>query len=210
MNFSTDRDLLVDEPALFNDVAYVGQQRLRVTDGAFDGTTLTSAAADFVASGVEPGGVVLIAGVPHEVIVRTDANTLGVSLLRLRLSDAPLPGVAGSNLEVIARTFAPQAGLVHDHLLRLLGLTGEDGGPDEDALVSLSVMARLEALGTLERVYSGAAALVGDNDGVLLKAGDYRERFRWALRGAVVLLDLDGDGRADTRRRPGVLQLQRA
>lgn len=209
MNFSTDRDLLLYEPAVFNDVPYVGQQRLRVRDAAFDGTVLSSAAADFIAACVEPSGVVLIDAVPHEVIARDDAHTLTVSLPRARLGGALVPGTPGDGLELIARTFTPQATLVHDHLLQLLGLSDPEDALDEDAIVSLSVMARLETLGTLERIYSGAVTLVGDNTGLLHKAADYRDRFRAALRDAIVLIDTDGDGHADVRCRPGVVRLCR-
>lgn len=209
MNFSADRDLLPYEPTVFNDVPYVGQQRLGVSDVAFDGTVVTSASADFTAAGIESADVVLIADIPHEVIARNDANTLTVSLLRTRLGDAVVPGTAGTDLELIARTFAPQATLVHEHLLTLMGIGDPGSDLNEDAIVSLSVMARLETLGTLERVYSGAAALIGDNATLLHKAKTYRDRFRRSLRGATVLIDTDGDGHADARRCPGVVRLQR-
>lgn len=215
MNFSTDRDLLALEPTVFHDVPWVGQQRVQLDDGIVDGTTLTSATADFTAAQVEAGGVVLIGRVAHEVMSRDDATTLTVSLLRSRLADAPIPGEPGGPLAVSVRTFAPQAALVHDGLLRLLGIdpaaTPED--PDaltEDAVVSLSVMARLEALGTLERVYSGASALTGDNQVLVYKAGEYRRRFRHATAQASVLIDTTGDGHADERRRLGIIRLQRA
>lgn len=212
MNFSTDRDLLALEPTLFHDVPWVGQERIQLDDGYVDDTTLTSATANFTSAQVEAGSVVIIDRVAHEVVSRDDATTLTVSLLRTRLADAAIPGPAGGPMVVTVRTFAPQAELVHDGLLRLLGITPGDTDPDalnEDAVVSLSVMARLEALGTLERVYSGAAALTGDNQMLVYKAGEYRRRFRHATAQASVLIDTNGDGHADERRRLGVIRLQR-
>ncbi|MEM1108711.1 MAG: hypothetical protein AAGH99_08480 [Planctomycetota bacterium] len=214
MNFSTDRDLLALEPMLFNDVPWVGQQRVALDDAYVTGTTLTSASANFVATQVESGGVVVIDRVAHEVISRDDAGTLTVSLLRTRLSDAPIPGDPGGPFNAAVRTFAPQAKIVHDGLLRLLGIDADTNADDpealsEDAVVSISVIARLEALGTLERVYSGAAALVGDNQMLIYKAGEYRRRFRHATAQASVLLDTNGDGHADERRRLGMIRLQR-
>ncbi len=82
----------------------------------------------------------------------------------------------------MARTFDLQASLVHDSLLRLIGIEPDD--PDneltEDSVVSLGLMHRLEALGTLERIYSSAFALVGDNAALREKAREYRRRFQAA------------------------------
>lgn len=211
MNFSTDRDLLALDPNVFVDVPFAAQQRLRVQDGELDGTTLTSVDADFELLGIEAGHVVLIDRIAYEVIDRLDAQMLTVSRPRARLSEALIPGDNGEELELLVRSFAPQAALVHDALLRLLGIDpdGADEGLTEDAVVSLSVMARLEALGTLERVYSGAAAIGGDNEALLTKVRHYRNRFREAAAQASVLIDVDGDGRADERRHLGLVRLTR-
>ena len=191
---------------------FVSQQRARTTDALLTGTTLISPAADFNAAQVGAGDVVLVAGTPFEVIVRNDANTLTVSLPRTDLSGDLIPGEDGAALELIARTFAPQASLVHDALLRLLGVDVDDpdGELDEDAVVSLSLMAQLEALGTLERVYSGALALTGDNDPIAFKARYYADKFNQAVRRASVLVDVNGDGHAEERRRFGLIRLSRA
>lgn len=212
MNFSTDRDLLALEPTLFHDVPWVGQQRLTLDDAIVVATTVTSANADFIAAQIEAGSVVLIRRVPYEVVSRQDANTLSVSLLRARLSDDPLPGTEGGPFELIARTFSPQASQVHDTLLRIAGIHDDadpDHALDENAIVSLSVMVRLETLGTLERIYSAAATIVGDNHTLTLKANDYRRRFREAINTSSVLIDTNGDGHPDERRRLGVLSMNR-
>ncbi len=214
MNYSTDRDLLAMEPTLFHDVPWVGQQRLSTDDAQVIDTTVISPTADFGAAQVEAGSVVLINRVAHEVVTRLDATSLTVSLLRTRLSDAAIPSARGDGgpWPMVVRTFAPQAAMVHDGLLRLLGIDAHAPDPAalrEDAVVSISVMARLETLGTLERVYSGAAALTGDNQMLLYKAGEYRRRFRHAVAQASVLLDTNGDGHADERRRLGLTRLHR-
>lgn len=212
MNFSTDRDLLAIEPAVFEDVPFAAQKRLRVADASVSGTTLTSAGADFVTAQVDAGSVVLIAGLAFEVLSRTDANTLVISLPRTHITDPGIPGGDGIGLELIARTFAPQAELVHDSLLRLVGIDPEDADAalTESSILSVALMARIEALGTLERVYAGAASLLGDNDTLLMKAGEYRGRFRRACAGAVVSLDTDGDGLADRRLPLGTTRFTRA
>lgn len=215
MNFSTDRDLLVLEPHIFDDAPIAAQQRITAADAAVAGTTLTSASSDFVAAQVEPGSVVLIGQIAHEVLMRIDATTLAVSLPRARLADAAIPGPQGASLELIARTFAPQAAVVHDMLLNLLGIDAQDGDAQDDAriteddIVSLSVMARLEALATLERIYASAAAVAVDAEPMLRKAAEYRDRFNRSIRRATVLIDTNGDGRADRRWRLGDLRLVR-
>ncbi|MEQ9460926.1 MAG: hypothetical protein RIG82_08250 [Phycisphaeraceae bacterium] len=76
--------------------------------------------------------------------------------------------------------------------------------------MSLGAMMRLECLGTLGMVYSAAASIGGHHEAVLAKASLYRERFRRACREAVIGVDLDGDGRADERRRLGLVSLARS
>ena len=211
MNFSTDRDLLHYEPTLFNDLPWVSQQRLSVTDGEVTGTTLTSAQADFEAAQVDAGSVLLINKTPVEVLARIDTMTLTVSLPRTRTTDAAIPPGDVSSATVNARTFAPQAELVSTSLLRMLGLDSDDPGDplDADAVVSLSTMARLETLGTLERVYSSAAALTGDNDALLFKAAAYRRNFLEAAARCPVQIDTTGDGLPDEKRYLGVGRLTR-
>ncbi len=211
MNFSSDRDLLIEEPMLFADLPFASQQRVSVVDGILSGTTLTSATADFEAAAVGAGDVVLIGGVAHEVLSRSDAHTLQVSLLRTRSTDAAIASSDGQNLAVQVRTFGPQAVIVHDELLRLLGIDADDPEEElnEDSIVSLSLMARLETLGTLALVYAGGAAVVGDNENLRSKQEEYQRRFRQQIARAVVLIDADGDGFADQQRRLGVVRLER-
>ena len=212
MNFSTDRDLLLYEPTLFNDLPWVSQQRLSVNDAEVVDTMLMSAEADFEAAQIDTGSIVLIGKTPVEVMSRIDAMTLTVSLPRTRTTDAAIPPGDVSSASVIARTFAPQAELVCGSLLRMLGLDGEDTDQplDAEAVVSLSLMARLEVLGTLERVFSSAAALTGDNDGLLFKAAEYRRRLFEAASRSPVQIDTTGDGLPDEKRYIGLSRLTRA
>lgn len=212
MNFSTDRDLLLYEPTLFNDLPWVSQQRLSVTDADVNGTMLTSAQADFEAAQIDVGSVLLVGKIPVEVLARIDSMTLTVSLPRTKTSDPAIPPGDVSSASVAGRTFAPQAELVCGSLLGMLGLDHDDPEEplDADAVVSLSLMARLESLGTLERVFSSAAALTGDNDALLFKAAEYRRRFLEAAARCPVQIDTTGDGLPDEKRYIGVGRLTRA
>jgi len=211
MNFSTDRDLLALEPNVFTDVPLVSQQRVGVNDGVVSGTTLTSVTADFEAAGVDAGAVVLIGGVAHEVVGRVDAGTLTVSLPRARADGPAIVTSGGTGLEVSARTFELQAALVHDLLLEALGIDTDDARAmvTEAMIVSKRVMRQVEAVGALERIYAGAVSVSGDRGMLWEKASFYHERFRRAFDRARILLDLDGDGVADTQRQLGVMRMSR-
>ena len=205
MNFATDRDLLLLEPHLFHEVFIASQQRLRVSDADLDGTSVFSPTADFTAAGAAAGSVVLIDAVAFEVVERVSDSVLTVSLPRTRTSDPAIPGGTKNDVELTLRTFAPQAALVHDALLRLLGI--EHLG--EEAVISLNTVTQLEALGTLERVYASAAAVAGENETLLHKAATYRRRFRHRLATATVRIDVNGDGLAEETRTPGLTRLVR-
>ncbi len=211
MPFSTDRDLLAHAPDIFIDVPLLSQQRLHVTDAQITGITLTSADADFAAANVAGGDVLIARQQTLEVISRADANTLTVSLPRASLDDPPIAPGDGADLEVRCRTFAPQASIVRGVLLRMLHIDPDDTDADvtDDAIVSLSTMAQLEVLGTLERIYSAAHALAGDNTNLRQRYEHFRALFNQACRGAIVKLDLDGDGIADAQRRLGIVLLHR-
>ncbi|MEM1186798.1 MAG: hypothetical protein AAGI53_17570 [Planctomycetota bacterium] len=211
MNFSTDRDLLALAPDVFNELPFATQQRLRVEDADLDRTTLTSPTADFAAAGVGTGSVVLVNATPYEVIARIDAVTITVSRLRARLDGPAIPGEDGENLTAIARTLEPQATLVSAMLLRTLGIDADDPDAEltEDSVLSLSLMARLEALGTLEMAYASAATVAGDNAELRTKAEHFRRRFKQERESASVLIDRNGDGLPDERRHLGTLRMDR-
>ncbi|MBI1373912.1 MAG: hypothetical protein GC159_14410 [Phycisphaera sp.] len=201
-NFITDADLLAYEPNVFNDLPFASQRTLQVTDAAVSGTTVTSATGGFDA--LSAGDVAIVADVAHAVASITDDNTL-------ELTAAPVALSATTGLTLTARTLAAQATLVHGELMRAVGIDADDPDEtlDESSIVSVGVMRRLEALGALSRAYAAAVALVGDNEAINAKAAAYRQRFAMALSGAQVLVDTDGDGRADVWRTPGVVRLTR-
>ncbi|MFA7235869.1 MAG: hypothetical protein WC058_03305 [Phycisphaeraceae bacterium] len=200
-NFSNDGDLLMLEPGLFVDLPLVGQTKLKVTDGELTGNVLSSVTGGF--NGLTPGDVVVIRssesdGAAWAANTITDDHTLSLAFEPTGLN-------ATTVLTVIARTLAPQAAEIHDQLLRAVGIApgAEDANSEltEASVLSIGLMKRLEALGTLELAYRGA--------GLEAKAGEYRRRFAEAMRGARVLIDTDGDGLADVWRMPGVGRLVR-
>lgn len=212
MTFCTDRDLLALAPTVFSDAAWASQQSVNLADGELSAGVLTSVSADFAQANVTAGSVALINGTPYEVIDRPDPGALILSLIRPTLTSPTTPGQDASAATVVVRSYQVQAEAVHDTVMRMLGLDPQAGGPTspDDAVVSVSAVAGLEALGTLEWVYHVASAADPANPGLAQHAETFAAHFREALRTTTIHLDLDGDGYAERRARPGVPQLTRA
>lgn len=142
--------------------------------------------------------------VTRSVVAVMDGNTAVLS--------EGCPGLATTGLRVECRTFEPQIAGVHEELMIALGIEKDDteGALDESAIVSVTLMRRLEALGALARAYAAAAPAGSRSPGIEAKAEGYRRRFQSAVNGARVLMDIDGDGRADVWRCPGIGRLVRA
>jgi len=200
MNFSVDADLLAYEPTLFVDVPLDGQTVLQVGDGEATGNVLTSATGGFDA--LWPGSVVVLRTGLADAIARavdavSDDHTLSVTV-------EPMGLAATTGLTVIARTFEPQRTIVHEQLMEAIGLSPADPTHDLDEtdVVSVGLMRRLETLGTAWRAYEAAMSGTGGNEAMRRQADRYRRMFDEAMSGARVLIDTDGDGRANVWRTP--------
>lgn len=209
--FSSDRDLLAWEPNLFRDVLWVGQRLVKGTAGVA-GSTLTFTSADVTldAAGVDAGSVVSVAGVSYEVVARLSGTQATISRLRVDSDAAVLPPSPVASAEAIIATFAPQRRLVHDQLLRMLGIepSSTDAEPSESSIINPDALRPLECLGTLHLVYASASA--GDMGSALgTRAEMYRARFAAERQRAAAILDLDADGMADATRRFNLIQFVR-
>jgi hypothetical protein len=187
-NFSNDSDLLAHEPMVFHELPFAGQTKLRVMNAAISGQTITSATGGF--STLAAGDVVILGDGAFAITAVVDDNTLTLAI--------PPVGVADGTL--IVRTFATQAALVHEELLRAMGVEESDAS----SIVSIALVRQLEVLGTLARAYAAAVGTAGDSRRILEKADRYRARFTRGLLAAAIELDLDADGRVDTVRHPGI------
>ncbi|MBC7773542.1 MAG: hypothetical protein H7210_13685, partial [Pyrinomonadaceae bacterium] len=115
--FANDRDLLLLEPNLFRDLAWVGQ-RLLVTTGSVSGSVLTLISGDFNSVGIGFGCVALYDATPTEITNIAAANAATVSLIRADPAGAIVPPLALGIKPVIVSTFRPQLALVHHQVLR--------------------------------------------------------------------------------------------
>jgi hypothetical protein len=220
MPFTTDRDLLILEPGLFRQVQWVAQRLISATCSV-SGTTLTSSGVDFVAQNVGPGHVALADGVAVEVVARLSATSLTVSRPRATLDEATVPPAQVTNKTLTISTFLPQVQIVHEQLLRMLGiepadagvsgLAGVDGVLTEAAIMNPRSLRLVEALGALHLIYAGASTVgdTGVEGGAAARAELYRARFEQVRRIAAARIDTDGDGIADATRHLNVMQLTR-
>jgi hypothetical protein len=210
--FATDRDLLVLEPNVFGEVGWVGQKLLAGV-GSISGTTLTLSVGDFAAVGINTGHVVIVAGVPMEILARNTATTATISLVRPSSTGSAIPPVALSGVGVEVWTFGPQLEQAHRQVLRLLGIEPDSpvglDGIDESMIVNPRGLFVLEALLTLAGLYAAAGATAPMASGLARKAEQYRLRAGHERTQAVARIDVDGDGLPEFARRPGVIPLVR-
>ncbi len=202
------------EPRLFLETGWLGQLVFREAGLVTSGVGFV-AGVDFAAVGVAAGSVVSYAGASYEVAQVIGVGQLGLSRLRASADDAVItpPELASGELECF--TYRPQMAVVHGQILRMLGIEPEDareGALGSQAVVNPGALMRLECLGTLHLIYSAAAAAGSAGSagvGYAERSLMYRERFS-AERGRVTaMIDLDGDGEAESVRRPGVSHLVR-
>lgn len=212
--FATDRDLLMFEPRLFFDVSWASQKLVDSASGGSinsAGDTLTLSGGTFDSLGIGEGFVVIAGATPLEVVERLSATQVRISRLRASAGDALIPAASGSGLKVVIHTFRPQIAIVHRQVMRMLGIEpGGGSSPRESDITNPSSLVPAEALGALHLIFSSAAALVGGDSTLWVKARMYEERFRRERRRVVAEIDLDGDGRADTIRRASAAQFMRA
>lgn len=207
--FASDRDLLVIEPGLFRDVKWNGQRLLNGT-GNLTGAQLTLTSGSFLDGEIGPGHVVLIDSVPMEIVSVQSALVATVSIMRGDTDSNIIPGTAVSGAVVEVFTFLPQIEIVHRQILAMIGIDVDDAdGLGAGAVTNPGALVLLEALGSLHLIYASAGAPGRGGEGLLDRSKLYQQRFSTERAGVVALIDLDGDGIAETRRHPNSFVLRR-
>lgn len=207
--FAKDRDLYVLEPGLHKDVAWYSQRLLNGV-GSLVGTQLTLTSGSFVDSGIAAGHVVLFDDVPMEVVSVESAALATVSLMRSDTGSVAIGGTSASNRKVKVFGYGPQLGIVHRQVLAMIGVDAEVDGLDESVVTNPGALVRLESLGALYLIYAGAGVSGKAGEKFELRAKMYKERFANERERVVAMIDIDGDGIADTSRRPNAIVLNRA
>jgi len=206
--FAKDRDLYVLEPGLDRDVAWVGQRRLSAV-GSVVGTTLTINAGSFIDAGVVAGHVVIFDGAALEVVGVVSATQATVSLIRGDVSGSAVRPGDASNRTVVVYDYSPQLAMVHRQVMTMLGFDVDEDGFDDSVVTNPGALVRLEALGALHLMYAGAGAPGRGGAKFDQRAQMYKGRFAAERERVVAMVDLDGDGIAETKRRPNAFVLTR-
>jgi hypothetical protein len=148
------------------------------------------------------GAAVINDMVAVEVVSRTGATTLEVSLPRASIEDDQIPpgDVADAQLKII--TFARMIDLQRSQLLQALGV-------EEPSIVDSAPLTKLIVLRTIAHALAHAAAAQPDDASLQQRAILAVSQARQALHRTVLSVDADGDGLAETIRPVDVIRLIR-
>src|SRR5438552_823374 len=213
--FCNDIDLLHWEPNICRDAAFASQT-LIAGSGDLAGTTFTIASGSFTAAHVAADQVIVLTGDTsgsYPIVSVDGATQLTISALYDGLFPTtggvtPTPPGTASGLDFVIRTFWPQRRIISELILIAAGLDPADATA-ADKILNPAALVRACTLGTLHLIYSALAAVAEKPADLLARVVMYEQLYRRALGAARIELDLDGDGKADTVRTLGVLQLQR-
>lgn len=213
--FANDRDLLVLEPYLFRDHAWVGQRLARGPASIADGTLVfADVDAELDVAQVEAGCVATLLGSSYEIMGSVGTKTAVVSRLRTWREGPAILAPDSDEGDAWIVSFRPQISLVHRQILRMAGIEPDapapiDGRLGEDAITNGAALITLEALGTLHLIFAAAASVAGPTSPSATRAEMYRDLFREERRRVSVELDTDGDGLPDVARRLNISQFVR-
>jgi|GEM_PF-5282678 len=155
------------------------------------------------------GHVVVFDGVALEVVSVESATSATVSLMRGDVGSSAIPGVGATSQRVEVFGYGPQLGMVHRQVLSMIGLDPDGADFDESVVTNPGALVRLEALGALHLIYAGAGAPGTGGQKFEQRAQMYKQRFASERERVVALVDLDGDGIAEVKRRPNLFVLNR-
>ncbi|HYE18590.1 MAG TPA: hypothetical protein VEA69_09110 [Tepidisphaeraceae bacterium] len=224
--FCTDSDLLHWEPDLPGDALWVSQLLITGTGDLTESSFFTSSVSPGfnVLTGIEAGQVLTL-GEPvnacFPIVERVDNTTVRVSTITAELfpesGGAPPPALLGctsaADVSYAVRSFWAQRSVVSAFMLAAAGadpaVAAAEGRP-APAVLNPASLKRACVLGTIQMIYATLAAAAAEPAALQARADMYERLYRRALRQTEVVLDLDGDGRADVRKSLGAVQVARA
>ncbi len=215
-SFCQDRNLLSMEPIIFIASGFPSQKIAIGSDGALSGTTFTSASSDFSSASVAAGMVLCTytsipaEGSAFEIVSVDSATTLTVSVLRADTDATPVAPPAGTNLLFYVRTFQPQIATVSATLSEKLRQMTEVAGIAAADFADSNQLQIATAYGVLASVFVARAENAAASDANWIKAEHYRREYQKLQLQLRLVVDLDGDGRAEQTRTLGNVALRRA
>ena len=151
--FATERDLLVLEPYLFRDHAWVGQRLARgnatIADGSIDFSVVD---VELDVAQVASGCVVTVLGSSYEITGNVGTKSASVSRLRPSIGGTTIMVSDTAESDAWIVSFRPQIAMVHRQILRMAGIEPDapapiDGRLGESAITNGVALVTLEALG---------------------------------------------------------------
>jgi hypothetical protein len=214
--FSNDVDILKYEPVLFGELHLPGQVLARGTDATLSGTLLTATEADFLAAGIEAGGVIHLKSVDgsldgaYEIVSANSSTQLTVSVVRSDAADPAIAPPAASGISYRVSTFGPQAKEAAFQLTEHFGV--RPGHPTSEIavenLVDTEGLRRASAFFVIASVYAMWTSRTA-GECFWRKSLLYQQLFEKARQRCRLSVDLGSDGVADITRSGGVIRLVR-
>lgn len=214
--FSSDIDILKYEPALFGELHLPSQVRIAGDGATLSDTTLTAEGPDFIAAGIQAGGVVYLHSDDgaldgaFEIVSVDSATQLTVSVLRADLSDSPVAPPAAESVSYRISTLDPQVIETACELTAYFGI--QPGNPNStiavEQIVEPDVLRRASVFAVVSAVYAMWASDAG-SESLWTKSFHYRKLFEEARRQCRLSVDLGTDGIADVTAVGGVVKLVR-
>lgn len=180
MPFINDRDLVMFEPTLCRDVAWVASELARGTATLIDGE-LSIAGVDPGSRGIAPGQLVTVAALTCEVTEVSGAGVIGgaISVALPRISEAgPVIRPANATGAVQVLTFARHIQAAHDIILQRLGIAGLAAGDllHESRITGAPGIRFVEACMALELIFAAASGASGPGSAFRQQSEFYSRR----------------------------------
>jgi hypothetical protein len=214
--FSSDVDILKYEPILFGELHLPSQVRAAGSGASVSGTTLSAEGADFVAAGIQGGGVVylrssdgLLDGA-YEIVSVVSATQLTVSVLRTDAAAGPVAPPAANDVAYRISTLDPQVIEAACELTAYFGI--QPGNPNStisvEQVIDTEALRRASVFAVISGVYAMWAGAAKSED-LWKKSLYYRKRFENTRRQCRLAVDLGSDGIADVTSTGSAIKLVR-
>lgn len=203
MTLVTNLDLMRMEPTLFTSAGNSGMTLMSANDASVSDNEVTSASSDFVDVGVSTLDVAVVDGEPVEILVVNSATSLDVSRRRADSGAAELKPDPGTGLGLSIISFDLLLQRHEDWVLEALAISPDHptNPIDTSQIVNLAQIKQLISMKVVAQAFARSSALDPENGVLDAMAAFYTATVEDATRRTAALLDLNGDGVADSIRR---------
>ncbi len=214
-NYCQDRELLSIEPIIFLAGGFPSQKLTSGSNGQISGSTFTASGADFSAAGVKAGMTLCTyatspaEGSAYEIVSVDSATTLTVSVLRANVEDPAVAPPSQSGVSFYVLTYAAQIQTVSASLGEKLRQITEVSSLASADFADSTQLRLVTAYGTLSEIFVARAENAEAYDANWIKAQHYRQLYRNLQLQLRLVVDADGNGKAEQTRSLGNVKLRR-